>query len=97
MAGRLSVLLVKSYSRSKVYTPAQIRVAYGKLKLNPKYIDVAYAQYLEFDEFAELTDLSEDVYQDSRDLYRRYLPWGGSFSFEPAQMNQYVNPSGSSR
>lgn len=90
MAVRLAALLSRSYLRSEFYTIPQIRVAFGKLKLNKKYIDLAYAQYLEFEVYSTVVKGDRASYDAARALYRKYLPDGFSQSVEPAPVNEYV-------
>jgi hypothetical protein len=58
MAHRLASMLAIFYGGSEYYTIPQINVAYTSLRLSQKYIDIAYAAYLEFQEYADLTELS---------------------------------------
>lgn len=93
MAGPLATLLSTSYGSSKHYTVGQIETAFGKLKINPKYIDYAYAEYLTFEECSEIRTMDRAFYDSARALYEDCLPHGYS-SMEPAPMNTYVAQGG---
>jgi hypothetical protein len=97
MAGPLASFLATSYGSSQTYTPAQIRTAFSKLKLNAKYIDVAYAQYLDFDEYNNLVAGDQASYDAARLLYERYTPYDDWRPMDPAPVNAYVKQAGGGR
>jgi hypothetical protein len=90
MAAQLGATLSRSYLGSKYYTIPQIRVAFETLKLNPKYIDIAYAEYLDFETYSTLVKGERASYDAARSLYQKYLPDGFSSFGEPAPVNEYV-------
>ena len=90
MAGQLFAQLSTSYGGSEYYTVPQIRVAYRKLRLDPAYIDIAYAQFLDFEEYSKTTGSVRSAYDAGRSLYQRYLPDPDLHSWEPAPVNEYV-------
>jgi hypothetical protein len=65
-------------------------VAFESLKLNRKYIDLAYAQYLDFETYSTVVEGDRASYDAARALYREYLPDGFSHSVELAPVNEYV-------
>ena len=92
MAAPLLAELSVSYGGSEYYTIPQIRTAFQKLRLNAKFIDIAFSQFLEFDAYDELTGMGRASYDNGRSLYQRYLPDSGSSSWEPAPLNEYIPP-----
>ena len=90
MAVPLLTELLISYLGSEFYTTAQIKVAFQKLRLDPAYIDLAYARFLDFDIYSETTGNSRSVYDTARLLYQRCLPESGPHSWESAPVNEYV-------
>jgi hypothetical protein len=90
MAVRLATTLSTDYLGSEYYTVPQIQVAYAKLKLNPKFIDIAYAEYLDFESYSTLTHGKRAAYDGARALYRSYLPDGISTGWEAAPVNEYI-------
>lgn len=93
MAAPLARLLAVSYGDSEVYTPAQIRTACAKLKINTKYIYIAHARYLEFEKYSTLSKRDRKSYDAARLLYERYLPYDDWRPMDPAPLNAYIKQS----
>ncbi len=74
MAARLPHHLLKSYGGGTYYTPQQVTTSYRALKLNPKYIGIAYAEFLDFDTYVEFVGKSQEQYDRDRSSYGKYKP-----------------------
>jgi hypothetical protein len=74
----LPPMLARSYGASagKRYTAAQVRTAVSKLKLDGRYIALAYAAFLAEDAFNSLRpEMPMPIaYQEALDLFRRHVP-----------------------
>jgi hypothetical protein len=94
IAVRLEAELSEAYLHDEVYTPAQIRSAYARLKLKPKYIGLAFAKYTDLETYTALTGGTHSTYEADRALYTRFLPDGYDHPWEPAPMNEFVRQLG---
>lgn len=94
MAVRLRAILYESYLGSQYYTVPQINAAFAALKLNHRYINIAYAEYLDFETYHTVTKENKSSYDDARLLYQKYVPSGITGSWEPAPMNEYIRQGG---
>lgn len=90
LAARLPAILAADHGRSEFYTAPQIEVAFAKARIAPSYIDLAYAEYLDFEAYAAITSGNQTAYDADRALFRRYLPFGYSSAAEPAPVNEYI-------
>lgn len=90
MAAPLAVELRNSYGGSIYYTAPQIQTAFRKLKIDPKFIDIAYAQFLELDLYLDTTGKDRSAYDSAKSLYQRYLPGRDAAAWEPAPANPYI-------
>lgn len=91
MAHRLAGDLATSYGASKHYTVPQIEIAYRKIGINGKYIDVAFAEFLDFETYASLTGKDRAAYYLTRVVFRRYIPERLDHPVHPAGVNIYIS------
>lgn len=85
-ARKLPRHLARSYGRGRAYTTGQIETAVKALKLNPLFIALALAAYLDEADYAALADrlpLTLD-YDEARARFRRSLPSGSPSSASSA-------------
>jgi hypothetical protein len=84
-ARKLPTRLHTDYGANEYYTPAQIKVATGKLNINPNLIPYGYAAFLPPEVFAELPPPMPAAlsYEEARTEFLRLIPPGpvstGSF------------------
>jgi hypothetical protein len=90
MAHRLAGDLAQSYGSSKHYTELQIRTAFAKTGISEKYIDLAFAEFLQFDAYSIITGRDKPSYDLSRELFRKYRPEQLDHSPAPAPVNAYI-------
>jgi hypothetical protein len=87
-ARKIPEQLVRDYGSRKSYTGPQIQHAISKLKLNSRYAFLAYARFLEEEDFHALLKGAEPLsYREARDMFRTYEPMkvssGGDVSPAP--------------
>jgi hypothetical protein len=68
--------------------------AFNKLRGDPKYIAIVYAQYLAFDEYSNVSGEDRATYDNARSLYASFLPREYA-SMDPASVNAYVSQGSS--
>jgi hypothetical protein len=75
-ARRLPGRLAQSYGYGQTYTPGQIRTAVGDSKLDPRFLALAMAAYLEEADYEGLrSELPRPLdYRWARETFRRYRP-----------------------
>jgi hypothetical protein len=75
-ARQLGSQLQRGYGASEFYTSAQIRTSVAKLGLNPQFIALGYASFLNEEEFATLTAAMPIYipYGEAREIFERYMP-----------------------
>ena len=81
-AHRLPRALAEGWGGSKFYTRLQIETAVGSIRLDPRYIVLAYAAYLPEDQFEEAMASAPLwlPYPIARELFRSWLPRHSSFN-----------------
>lgn len=92
MEMQLPAALSTSYGGSEYYTAAQIKSAFGALKLSPHHIDVAFAAYLDFETYSNLISRDRSSYEAARSLFQKFLPDGYEYSGNPPRVNEYISP-----
>lgn len=70
--------LRRAYGASARYTPSQIRGAVTAAGLDQRFIALAYAAYLNAEEYGAVVPRTKDAmsYAEARDLLARYRPHG---------------------
>jgi hypothetical protein len=98
-ARKLPNHLARAYGRGRTYTPGQIRTAVDALKLDPQFVALALAAYLEDCNYQDLRDglpMTLD-YNHARATFLRYLPGrpvSASASAEDGSWGPYSDASG---
>jgi len=91
MAHQLVGDLATSYGSSKHYTVPQIEFAYRKIGISEKYIDVAFAEFLDFETYTSFTGKDREVYDLTRAIFRYYIPERLDHPVHPAGVNVYIS------
>jgi hypothetical protein len=75
-ASRLGAYLQHAYGASECYSAGQIRAGVSRLRLNPRYIVLGYAEFLSEDVFASLaTEMPIPMgYWEARKAFERLKP-----------------------
>jgi hypothetical protein len=71
---RLTRVMIRSWGASETYTPAQIRAAVRKLRLDRRYIALAYATFLSPEGY-EAERANMPVVLDYDDARERFWTW----------------------
>jgi hypothetical protein len=73
-ARQLGSQLQRGYGAAEFYTPAQIRASVARLGLNPQFIALGYASFLNEEEFAALAAAMPMCipYDEARELVARF-------------------------
>jgi hypothetical protein len=84
-ARRLPASLSRKYSPGKLYTPGQIEKVLSDLRLNGRFVAIAYAAFLTEADYVRQVGRYPVVlpYDSARSLFKRYSPLTSS-AFEPA-------------
>ena len=90
IASRLPHHLLESYGGGAYYTLPQIETSYKALKLDPKYIEIALAEFLEFEGYFGVTKNNRETYDWTRALYKRFTPLHMDSADSPAPVNTYI-------
>jgi hypothetical protein len=92
MAALMPHHLLKSYGGGTFYTPQQVATSYRALKLNPKYIRIAYAEFLELNTYLKFSGNTQAQYDQDRSIFGRYKPLIQMDSEAgPAPVNAYIH------
>jgi hypothetical protein len=96
-ARRLPRALAEGWGGSKFYTRPQIETAVRSIRLNPRYIVLAYAAYLPEDQFEDVLPSAPLwlTYREARELFRDWLPRHSPFNpASDASAGAYASDTG---
>ena len=94
MATRLPPALVAAYGGADDYTKAQVDTVYAQLRLPLREKGVAYARFLTFENYTQVTGGAREAFDEARDLFHQYAPDHVTSEWEPAPVNEYVRQLG---
>ncbi len=90
MASKLPHHLLESYGGGGYYTLPQIKTAYKDMGLDPKYIEIALAEFLEFENYFEVTKKDRETYDRTRAIYKQFTPLHMDSADSSAPVNAYI-------